>query len=197
MGLTNNDNQATFVNISNGQLYTKEKDRERRYFTNIEGTITKVEFNAEEYQGKNFEVAKFTLVDGEDRFILQLRTDSGYFRGLCNSLKTGNPVERVTISPNSKEKDGKQQTTCFVKQYGKVLKHAFTLANMGDLPQVKSVVFKGQKQWDGTEQIEYWKNWLLALKFQHELIAQEETLPQHRQVNNTPEPIGAPDDLPF
>lgn len=199
MGLNNNDNRATFVNISNGQLYTKEKDKERQYFTDIDGTITKVEFKDEEYQGQHFEVAKITLIDKDDRYILQMRTDSGYFRGFCNSLKSSpNPTEKINIAPSSKEKDGKPQTTCFVKQYGRPLKHAHTKDNPGDLPQVKEVTFKGKTQWDGTDQINYWKNWLINIKWEHELIASAPTPQQAVEREKVKEEyMSAADDLPF
>ena len=199
MGLNNNDNKATFVNISEGRLYTKEKDKERQYFTDIDGTITKVEFKDEEYQGQQFEIAKITLVDKDDRYILQMRTDSGYFRGFCNSLKSSpNPTERINIAPSSKEKDGKPQTTCFVKQYGRALKHAHTMDNMGDLPQVKQVTFKGKTQWDGTEQINYWKNWLLSIKWDHELVAGASNTAEAIKKQETVDTfMNAPDDLPF
>ena len=200
MGLNNNDNRATFVNISEGRLYTKEKgDKERNYFTDIDGTITRVEFKDEEYQGQKFEVAKITLVDNDDRFILQMRTDSGYFRGFCNSLKSSpNPTERINIAPSSKEKDGKPQTTCFVKQYGRALKHAHTKDNMGDLPQVNKVTFKGKEQWDATEQIEYWKKWLSSIKWEHEMIASATTPQQKIERQKTVDTFTeAADDLPF
>jgi len=199
MALNNNDNRATFVNISNGQLYTKEKDKERQYFTDIDGTITKVEFKDEEYQGQNFEVAKITLVDKDDRYILQMRTDSGYFRGFCNSLKSSpNPTEKINIAPSSKEKDGKPQTTCFVKQYGRALKHAHTLNNMGDLPQVTKVTFKGKDQWDGTEQIAYWKKWLSSINWDHEIVAGATTIQEKAAAQNTVDSfVDAADDLPF
>lgn len=200
MGLNNNDNRATFVNISEGRLYTKEKgDKERSYFTDIDGTITKVEFKNEEYQGQHFEITKIHLVDKEDKYILQMRTDSGYFRGFCNSLKSSpNPTEKINIAPSSKEKDGKPQTTCFVKQYGRALKHAHTQANPGDLPQVKAVEFKGKTQWDGTEQIAYWKKWLSGIQWEHEFIASSSTPQQTTERKQTEETyVSAPDDLPF
>lgn len=174
MGLNQNEGKLTFVNISNGRLYTKSKDQPPVYYTDIDGTITKVDFSKEEYQGKQFEVAKFTMVDKGDKFVLQMRVDSGYFRGFCNSLRTGDPTMPINISPSYKEKDGKPQTTCFVKQFGKVLKFAFTKDHMGDYPQLEQITFKGQTQWDGTKQIEYWKKWLSSIQFTHEAVIEDE-----------------------
>ena len=198
MGLNNNEGKITYVNISSGRLYTKEKDKQPVYFTDIDGTITKVDFKMEEYQGKHFEVARISLVDKDDKYILQMRVDSGYFRGFCNSPKTGDPLSKINIAPSYKEKDGKPQTTCFVKQNGKALKHAHTLENMGDLPKVNQVTFKGKTEWDGTEQINYWKNWLTGIKWEHEFIAGAKTpLEEIKREKIADSFVDAANDLPF
>jgi hypothetical protein len=163
MGLQqSSEGKITFVNIKQGKLVVKEKDKEPIYYSDLLGYITKVEFKDDEYNGKKFEVAKFFIQDVDDRFCLQMRTDSGYFRGLVNCLKSGNPKEKFLIKPNYKETDGRPKTTCFVTQEGKVLKHAYTLSNMGDLPPAEKITFKGTEVWDSSKQMIFWKNWLLA-----------------------------------
>ena len=199
MGLENNSGRLTFVNIKEGKLYIKPKDSEVQFFDTLSGVITKVEFGNETFEGNTFERAKITIVDGDDRFLLQMRTDSGYFRGFCNSLKTGNPIEKIKVSPSYKKEDGKNpQTTCFVQQNGQALKHYSTLANPQDVPSVSKVKFKGKDVWDGTEQVEYWKNWLLSIKFEHEAIAGATSFKQPQsqvsEANDIVEPV---DDLPF
>lgn len=193
MGLNNNEGKLTFVNISNGRLYTKAKDQQPVYYTDIDGTIIKVDFAQEEYQGKQFEVAKFTMTDRGEKFVLQMRVDSGYFRGFCNSLRTGDPTMPINVTPSYKEKDGKPQTTCFIKQFGKTLKFSFTKDNMGDLPPVEQVTFKGQTQWDGSKQLEYWKKWLQSIQFTHEAVIEDE-----RKELSTPSPAKTftDDDMP-
>jgi hypothetical protein len=164
MGLQNSsDGKMTFVNIKQGKLVVKEKDKEPIFYTDLLGYIMKVEFKDDEYNGKHFEIAKFYIIDEkEERFCLQMRIDSGYFRGLVNSLKSGISKEKFLIKPNYQEKDGKPKTTCFVSQDGKVLKHAHTLSNMGDLPPAEKINFRGTEVWDSTKQMNYWKNWLMA-----------------------------------
>jgi len=194
MGLETNTGRLIFVNVKEGRLYIKPKDSEIQFFDALSGTITKVEFADEEFNGQKFERAKFTIVDGEDRYLLQLRTDSGYFRGFCNSLRTGKPTEPIRISASYKDNNGKPQTTCFIQQYGQPLKHAFTKANPGDFPQLEQITFKGQTQWDGTKQIEYWKNWLKSINWTHEAVAPtivKEEIPEPASIT---EPL---DDLPF
>ena len=162
MALTKNNDYAPtkFVNISNGRLYTTSKDNEKEYFKDIFGYIVGVEFKEDEYNGKKFQVAKFNIVDGDEKLQLKMRCDSGYFRGLVNCIKSGNTKEKFLIAPHFKEENDKTKTTCFVKQEGKTLKHFHTMANQGDLPLVEKINFKGQEVWDSTKQIEYWKNWI-------------------------------------
>lgn len=194
MGLEKNQGKLIFVNIKEGKLYTKPKDGEIQFFDKLSGTITKVEFAEDEYQGNKYEKAKFLMVDGDDKFLFQVRTDSGYFRGLCNKLKTGDPAKPLKISASYKVENEKPQTTCFVEQNGKSLKHAFTKDNPGDFPQLEKISFKGNDMWDGTKQIQYWKDWLLSIKFDHEAIAGTPTSFDEVKPEDITEPLS---DLPF
>jgi hypothetical protein len=165
MGLQNNNTNGTYVHISNGKLVVKENG-EQVFYDQLTGVITNVEFVIEEYNQKQFEVVRFTLQDGDDKYILKIRTDSGYFRGFVNALKMANITQPIVVSPSSKEENGKTRTTCFLRQNGKPLKHAFTKDNMGDLPQVERVTLNGIEHWDSTKQLTYWKTWLMSITWQ-------------------------------
>jgi hypothetical protein len=165
MGLQNNNTNGTYVHISNGKLVVKENG-EQVFYDQLTGVITNVEFVIEEYNQKQFEVVRFTLQDGDDKYILKIRTDSGYFRGFVNALKMANITQPIVVSPSSKEENGKTRTTCFLRQNGKPLKHAFTKDNMGDLPQVERVTLNGIEHWDSTKQLMYWKTWLMSITWQ-------------------------------
>lgn len=165
MGLQNNNTNGTYVHISNGKLVVKENG-EQVFYDQLTGVITNVEFVIEEYNQKQFEVVRFTLQDGDDKYILKIRTDSGYFRGFVNALKMANITQPIVVSPSSKEENGKTRTTCFLRQNGKPLKHAFTKDNMGDLPQVERVTLNGIEHWDSTKQLIYWKTWLMSITWQ-------------------------------
>jgi hypothetical protein len=165
MGLQNNNTNGTYVHISNGKLVVKENG-EQVFYDKLTGVITNVEFVIEEYNQKQFEVVRFTLQDGDDKYILKIRTDSGYFRGFVNALKMANITQPIVVSPSSKEENGKTRTTCFLRQNGKPLKHAFTKDNMGDLPQVERVILNGIEHWDSTKQLIYWKTWLMSITWQ-------------------------------
>lgn len=162
MGLQNTQNQKiTFVNISRGKLYTKEKEKEPVYYTEIYAYITRVDFRQDEYNGEKFEVAEISFWDDGKKYVLKMRTDSGYFRGLANSIKSGNTKEKFVIIPNYKEEEGKKpKTTCFVKQNGVTLKFTHTINNMGDCPEAEKVTFKGKDVWDFTKQVDFFKKFL-------------------------------------
>jgi len=165
-GLQKNQNlNATYVNIKEGSLVIKTREGISESYDSLEGIIEKVEFLTEEYEGKKIEKAKFYVNAIGEVFILQIKTNSGYFRGLCNSLASStSPKDTIKIVPSLKKDDkGKPKATCFVGQNGKFLKHAFTKENMGDLPDLEKVTFKGEVQYDNTKQIEFWKNWLFNI----------------------------------
>lgn len=203
MGLENTQGKRiTFVNISTGKLYTKEAGKEPVFYTELTAFITKVDFRTDEYNGQNFEVAEFNLFEDGVKYVLKVRTDSGYFRGLANSLKSGNPKEKFTIIPNYKEEDGKTKTTCFVKQNGISLKHAHTKANMGDLPQATMVMYKGKEVVDSTNQINYWKKFLTNADWYkldiQDLIPEPNLVPLAEELPpNIEDEDDYVDDLPF
>jgi len=163
MGVKNDSPSYKFLNIKEGKLKLKEGDEIKTY-ASIEGRIKRVEFSIEEYAGVMYEKAKILITDDADVYVLQMNTSSGYFRGLFNSLKTSlNPHGFIEITPSYKKGDnGNPKTTCFVKQSGQNLKHAFTKDNIAssDFPPIITSIHKGKTIYDDTEQILYWKNWI-------------------------------------
>lgn len=190
MGLENETGRLIYLNIRKGKIVHGTKDNKKES-SSVAGVITKVEFVPEEYQGRKFEKAKITIVDGASNFVLQMGTDSGYFRGFCNSLRNGDFTSWVKISPNFKETDGKKRSTCFVEQNGKSLKHTFTKDNPGDLPAVEKVIFKGEEHYDGSKQMAYWKNWLSSVKWAVPEVSQPEVQAEETVAG------GDNDDLPI
>jgi len=187
----NTSEKVTYVNIKEGKLVVKQSDKTLKEYKAIEGVIRKVVFNQEEFDGKKFERAKFYINAVGEMLILQMRTDSGYFRGLCNSLRSSNAIKQMLeIQPYYSKQDGMPKTTCFVIQNGTALKHFFNKNNLGDFPQLETHEFKGQTMYDGTKQIEYWKNWLNQTF--------TETSELQKQIFETePQISAATDDLPF
>lgn len=161
-GLVNEEKKGViFLNIKEGKLVSKKENGETESFDGVRGTLIKIEFVKDEYEGRTFEKARIMIKYQDDVYLLQMKLDSGYFRGFCNSLKSGNPKEEIYIKPSlSKDEQGRNNATCFVKQGNSFLKHAYTKNNMGDLPELKVVNFGGKTLYDNTEQVAFWKNWL-------------------------------------
>lgn len=195
MALNNSSGNLIYVNISKGYLIIKNSNKEVKSYTDITGKIYAVKFKMDNYNDKDFEVAQIFLVDKETKYCLQMRTDSGYFRTLCNSLKSGKTDEELNIRPFIDDKDGKTKTVIFVRQNDKTLKHYHTQQNMGELPTIRKVTFKGKEQWDGSDQIEYWKNWMLSQKW-HKINNEDgNSVKKQEKVDN--DNLEIPDDLPF
>lgn len=192
MGL-HNSKRGIFVNISKGK-FTIKKDNVYEQYDNLIGRITEVDFRIDEYQNKKFEVAIFTLVDNIDTYILKIRVDSGYFRAMCNALKTGDINKIVKLRAVFKESNGKKETGMYVFQNDKALKHAHTKDNLGDMPPMEKVVFKGEETWDNTKQLQFWKDWLKSLKFEQEKVDQTEIFDE---VGEVPFSGEFDEDLPF
>jgi hypothetical protein len=191
-GLQKNQNTSfTYVNIKEGSLVVKTKDGILETYDSLGGVIEKVEFLTEDYEGKKIEKVKFHINSIGELFILQIKTNSGYFRGLCNSLASATaPKEMLKIVPSLKKDDkGRPKSTCFVEQNGKFLKHAFTKDNMGILPDLDKVTFKGEVQYDNTKQIEFWKNWLFETYNANSIVLENNTIDEDEDE--------FVDDLPF
>lgn len=181
---------VTYVNIKEGKFVVKNKNGEIESFGGLQGKLKKAEFVQEEYQGKRYEKAKLFFDYVGETLVLQVRTDSGYFRGFCNSLRSGNPNELVTLKPScKKDEKGKVQNTIFVQQDGSYLKHAFTKDNMGDLPPLEKIEFRGDIQYDNSKQVNYWKQWLKYV------TNPKSSIETHIDDDMDLEEI--PDDLPF
>jgi hypothetical protein len=191
-GLVNEEKKGViFLNIKEGKIVSKKENGETESFDGVRGTLIKIEFVKDEYEGRTFEKARIMIKYQDDVYLLQMKLDSGYFRGFCNSLKSGNPKEEIYIKPSlSKDEQGRNNATCFVKQGNSFLKHAYTKNNMGDLPELKVVNFGGKTLYDNTEQVAFWKNWLDSVinTKNNEPIENNQNIEESNDFN---------DDLPF
>ena len=101
-GLIKKTEGVTYLNIKEGKLVSK-KNGVLETFDGVKGTISKIEFIKDEYEGKPYEKAAIHISYVDENFILQMHVDSGYFRNFCNALKNGNPKEEVYIQPSFKK----------------------------------------------------------------------------------------------
>lgn len=175
MGLGDSTGRLTYLNIKKGKISYKNHQGEAKESDFIEGFITGVNFETKTYEGKEYEECKINIVDGSDKYQLQMKTDSGYFRGFCNAFRSGEAKLLTKITPTFKEEGAKKQSGCFVEQKGNTLKWYYSKANGNQDVVPKLVVHevKKQKIYDGSDAIEFWKKWLLSLKFKDESEANE------------------------
>jgi hypothetical protein len=161
MALTNQSSASKiFLSVSEGKFKRKIADNQFEHYSSIEGKITKIEFQDDEYKGVTTRKAVLTIVDGDETYLLQLRTDSGYYRGLSFAIGNANIDQPVKLTANSKSIDGgKSQTTMFVNQNGHALKWTWTKDNPGDLPKLEQIKIKGQMTNDNSKQLEFLENY--------------------------------------
>ena len=165
MGLSNTSGGITYLNLKEGKFARKNANGDIELFDAVDGLITGIEFQDDEYNGTKFRKLKLVLEDESQKYLVQVRTDSGYYRGLTNSIANADINQPVKLIASSKLGDnGKPQTTIFVNQNGKALKWKWSKDNMGDLPQLEKVKVKGQMVYDNSKQLEYFEKFWLSLK---------------------------------
>mgnify|MGYP003435054998 CR=1 FL=1 len=173
MALGDNNGRSTYLNIKKGKIAYKVNG-ENKESDFIEGFITKISIVEKEYEGKKYEEANINITDGDEKYQLQMKVDSGYFRAFCNAFKSGNPNLKTKITPTFEEKGAKKNSGCFVEQEGASLKWFYSKANdnLTEIPQLESTVFGGKTLYDGSKLLAFWKNWLLSLKF-NQIVSDE------------------------
>jgi len=212
MALGENTGGTMYLNIKEGRIAFKDKiTKEKKTTGFVSGTIVGVKFEEKEWEGKKYEQASIMMVDGNDHYTLQMKTDSGYFRAFCNALRSGDPTKRIKITPTFTVDGAKKSSGMFVNQGNdpKALSWYSTKADPKDVPKVEAVTFKGQVQYDGTKAIQYWKNWLQSIKFESDFEASSLSQPwsdskPKQEPHQYPDKPAAPtftidedEDLPF
>lgn len=100
----------------------------------------------------------FVFVDKEEPYTLQLSYSNSFATALLKILPNIDLTKEMKISPSVKEVDGRNRSTIFVNQDGKVLKHAYTRENPNGLPPMEQVTVKGVLQWDDTARLVFLQN---------------------------------------
>jgi len=165
-----------WVRIKDGKLCYWNGEKEL-FFEEMQGVITGVNFKDDEYQGRKYTEAMFTMYWESEKYFFSVNTATSYFRSFCNYLASADLTKSILLRPKITEKDGKKTYSIFVQQDGKWLKAFYNKDNPG-FPQLVIFEVAGKKIYDNTEQIEFWK---------YKLLNQF----KYKSVNN---PI---DDLPF
>jgi hypothetical protein len=154
-----NKKKTHWVKIKDGKLSYWNGEKEL-IFDEMQGIVSDIFFKDDEYQGRTFTLALFTLFCDAEKYILSINTDSSYFRSFCNYLRSADITKNVLIRPKITEDEGKKKYSIFLQQEGKWLKAYYTKLHPGDFPQLVVHEIAGKKVYDNTLQIAFWKNWL-------------------------------------
>jgi hypothetical protein len=208
MALEENEGRKIYLNIKEGRIHYKDpKTGEKKDTGTVSGVITGCQINQKEWEGKKYEEASLTIVDGTEKYILQLSLNKGYFRAFVNQMKSGDPTQRVKIAPSYKVEGTVKNGSMFIEQNGKSLPWYSKKGDMKDVPPGEPVEIDGEVKISRTKQMNYWKEWLNSVKWGSEFEASSITpMPNHEakatahsNVNNQVDnPLGDDnEDLPF
>jgi hypothetical protein len=165
----------------------------------LRGRIVGQFFKDDEFNGKKFRICLLHTVYDDERTIISIRTDTGYFRTFCNYLASAKVKNRhpslLIFSPSFKEQDGKKIAALFL-QDAELLNwyKAFHNKLTQTLPEPIAVQVNGQNVWD----------WTPITNFYEQFI--KDTFPQgwgfdQQQITTAsiiqPMAMDDPDDLPF
>ena len=130
---------------------------EERY-TSLSGYITDV-FKRVSEQGYGDQLC-VVLKDGGNEYQIQMPWSSRYSSGFFLSMPNIDPAKEITLTPWSKEVDGKTRTMLYLRQGQEDIKWAWTKDNPGNMPEMKQIKVKGQVVWDDSERQEFFEKYL-------------------------------------
>ena len=143
---------ALYYSIRNGKVtrYSKTqvdgttvvpaKDGSPRFYfiyDFIEGEIESFRTREEEIAGIKKLFFQITMVDDGEKYIVDLDTDSNYFRAFAMTILSGDPDANTRLVPFMREEEGKKKTGLYVIQHGKPLKYKYTKESPGDMPNIE------------------------------------------------------------
>jgi hypothetical protein len=130
---------------------------EERY-TSLSGYITDV-FKRVSEQGYGDQLC-IVLKDQDSEYQIQMPWSSRYSSGFFMCMPNIDAGKEVTLTPWSKEVDGKTRTMLYLRQGQEDIKWAWTKDNPGNMPEMKQVKVKGQVVWDDSERQEFFEKHL-------------------------------------
>lgn len=102
----------------------------------------------------------FTFLDvptGE-LFHLNLSYSNSYAKSLLKMLPNVDLANEFKLSPSLKMVDGKEQSSLFINQNEKTIKHAFTKDNPNGMPNFEKIIVKGKEIWDDSKQLAFFEH---------------------------------------
>jgi hypothetical protein len=103
--------------------------------------------------------------------------------------------KEITLSPWSKQIDGKTRTMLYLRHGQEDIKWAWTKDNPGNMPEMKQIKVKGQVVWDDSERQEFFEKHLNDIFMpQVKAVSSVKKLDSYGAADITEDPG---DDLPF
>lgn len=191
----NSSGGVKFANISRGRiLISRGKDQPKDEVDFIEGALTDISIDQDTYQNDTFDRLALTIDDGQDRYILQMRLDSGYGRAVASALPNADFSKWIKFTPTYKD----DKAGMFLNHGRTPIKWLYTREHPNGLPPLKEVIFKGKKSYDNTEQVAFFKDLLLNKikpQLSHGVVSGPATPLVTEEANASNDTII--DDLPF
>ena len=161
MALKNRETNLTYLRLKDGKFY--EGKNEQPSGEELEGTIVKMYYKDEEYEGTPLRKLIIVMQDGSEKYQLGLNVESRNYSSLVSFLKNADLTKPLTLHPKSeKRKDGEEGTSnsILVSQNGKFMKGYFTKDNPGGAPQWKQVRVGKKLVTDKSEYLEFLENFV-------------------------------------
>lgn len=162
MALKNNTSSSAYIRFKEGKFY-RSNDKEQT-FTEIEGEITGLSIQEDEYEGKPLRKLIVKMTDGLENFIISLSWDSVYASDLVGFLKSEKLDLSKTLSlvgVSKKGEDDKPKVGILVKQNDEFMKKYYTKDNPKGLPPMKQVTVNKKKTWEKSEMMDFLEDVLL------------------------------------
>lgn len=170
MGVTNNKPNIGFLKILQGTFRQEvsagtdgsvsRTNKENRIvhemvYTDLEGTITKVDLREHEEYGHQLCV---DVTDGKETFQLQLPLSSNHADVFLNKSANIDFKKPVCFSPYQFTPKGeeKEKRGMVIKQNGEKVESLWTKENPGDVPELEKKKVKGKDVWDNSKRIDFY-----------------------------------------
>ena len=202
---SNDSTHIVWARVRNGMI-SVWNGGEEILFKHAYGRIVGISYKMDEWNGTEFERVLVHLVHDDERWILSMRTDSQYFRTMCNYLVTagaqGVLYESLRFAPTMNEKAGKKYSALYISHGDKFL-HAYYRTgkpfgindkHIAGLPDPNTIEIGGRTVYDFTPQVEFYKAFL-SRHFSPGW-GDSEAKPTPADAF-TAAPLEDPDDLPF
>jgi len=127
-------------------------------FASLSGRITDV-FKRISEQGYGDQLC-VVLNDNGEEYQIQMPWSSRYSSGFFLCMPNIDAGKEITLSPWSKQIDGKTKTMLYLRHGQEDIKWGWTKDNPGNMPEMKQIKVKGQVVWDDSERQEFFEKYL-------------------------------------